>query len=388
MRMKIQSWFTVSLSVTVGIFIGESVHAQIDFSGLNQYRGLNNQRPSGGGGNSGPSQAQIAAQQAAAAQQQRLAAAYAVNEKGIAAWKNGDWATAVADFQQALQNNPNDQTIKDNLAAAQQKLNEPQDNNPAADNLQQIVQKFSQSLNNSTAPSSGLDFDGGGGAATGGKSGGLDFMPTDSASILKPTVVTDNPQPKSVLEFGDPMVVDARNVPSGLPKSVDAAIPHTPAGDRMRKGYEAIQDGDWKMALTDFQDALNKEPGDPDLQRLVDLSQFTLVYRSQVQTTSLPNQTSSGDTAWALARANEAAATARAQVAYEQYVAKYGDSHFFERHAAMQKAAQGEGFTKEELKEQLQQALKDYHKNHPDGDLHGPVGGSADNDEIVIGGKG
>ena len=82
----------------------------------------------------------------------------------------------------------------------------------------------------------------------------------------------------------DPMVVDARNVPSGLPKSVDDAIPHTPAGDRVRKGFQAIAKHDWKVALAWFQDALNHEPGSPGLGRLVDLAQYTLQRQRETAT--------------------------------------------------------------------------------------------------------
>ena len=46
----------------------------------------------------------------------------------------------------------------------------------------------------------------------------------------------------------DSMVVDARNVPTGLPKSVEDEIPHTPSGDRVRKGFEAVMNHDWNIA--------------------------------------------------------------------------------------------------------------------------------------------
>lgn len=85
----------------------------------------------------------------------------------------------------------------------------------------------------------------------------------------------------TVIPNTDPMVVDARNVPSGLPKSVDAAIPHTPAGDRVRKGFQAIVEHDWKVALAWFQDALNHEPDSPGIKRLVDLAQYTLQRQSE-----------------------------------------------------------------------------------------------------------
>lgn len=74
----------------------------------------------------------------------------------------------------------------------------------------------------------------------------------------------------------DPMVVDARNVPTGLPKSVEDNIPKTPAGDRVRKGFQAIMNHDWKVARAWFQDAHNHEPGDAGIKRLVDLAEYTL----------------------------------------------------------------------------------------------------------------
>ncbi len=90
----------------------------------------------------------------------------------------------------------------------------------------------------------------------------------------------------------DAMVVDARNVPTGLPKSVADAIPNTPAGNRVRKGFQAVLEHDWKVALAWFQDALNHEPGDPGLKRLVDLAQFTLDYRSRPHAPVPDNNTS------------------------------------------------------------------------------------------------
>jgi len=74
----------------------------------------------------------------------------------------------------------------------------------------------------------------------------------------------------------DPSVVDARHVPTGLPKSVEAEIPHTPAGDRVRKGFQAIMAHDWSAAHAWFQDALNHDPGNAGIQRLVDLAEYTL----------------------------------------------------------------------------------------------------------------
>lgn len=215
----------------------------------------------------------------------------------------------------------------------------------------------------------------------------------------------------------DTSVVDARNVPSGLPKSVDDAIPHSPSGDRVRKGFQAIQAGDWKAALAWFQDARNKEPGNPGLGRLVDLAKFTLEYRTRapeveknsapVQSTQLPNQNSipgfkdgavikpgavePGDNSIASVAAGQMAARARADAAYKQYSEKYGEHYSAARTRAVSKAYRGEGYTDEELKAQLQKSLleyrKNYRKNHPNGP-YDSVGGSPAAEEIILGGKG
>ena len=79
----------------------------------------------------------------------------------------------------------------------------------------------------------------------------------------------------------DASVVDARDVPSGLPKSVDTAIASVygtaPPGvaDRVRKGYQAVMARDWKVAKAWFQDALNHDPGNEGLKHFVALSDYT-----------------------------------------------------------------------------------------------------------------
>ena len=69
-------------------------------------------------------------------------------------------------------------------------------------------------------------------------------------------------------------IVDARNVPSGLPKFVEDALPHTPAGDDLRKGYESIQDHNWKAALAWFRTAQNRDPSDAGIARVVGLAEY------------------------------------------------------------------------------------------------------------------
>lgn len=211
----------------------------------------------------------------------------------------------------------------------------------------------------------------------------------------------------------DAMVVDACDAPSTLSKSVDSAIPNTPAGNRVRKGFEAIQKGDWTVALAWFRDARTKDPRDPGIERLVDLAEFTLEYRNRVKTPATAVNAPSaqqktptleetristgGDQGFPkansveLSAAQNLAAQRRAAAAFKKYVEKYGDQHILERVKIVQGARQGEGFTNQELKVQLQKALIDvrshYRKMYPDGPP-GSVGGSPAVEEIAIGGKG
>lgn len=80
---------------------------------------------------------------------------------------------------------------------------------------------------------------------------------------------------------GDPMVVDARNVPSGVDKATENAIakayPNARHGvsDRVRKGFQAVMEHDWKVAKAWFEDALNHDPSNPGLQRLVALADYS-----------------------------------------------------------------------------------------------------------------
>jgi hypothetical protein len=85
-------------------------------------------------------------------------------------------------------------------------------------------------------------------------------------------------KPAPTVPSGDPMVVDARNVPSGLPKALDNAIATAysavPPGvsDRVRKGFQAVMDRDWKVAKAWFEDALTRDPNNAGLKRLVALA--------------------------------------------------------------------------------------------------------------------
>ena len=80
----------------------------------------------------------------------------------------------------------------------------------------------------------------------------------------------------------DTSVVDARNAPSGLPpsvqKAIDGAYSSAPPGvsERVRKGFNAVMNRDWPVAKAWFQDALNRDPTNVGLKRLVALAEYSL----------------------------------------------------------------------------------------------------------------
>jgi tetratricopeptide (TPR) repeat protein len=195
---------------------------------------------------------------------------------GGIAYKRGDVEQANREFELAKQYLPNNAANNDNLtvtrnalAARQQaKLAEQQDK-AAANHMQKTIDNFAQTLNAAPA-SGGLDFDGrtaGNSPGGGGNGGGLDF-----------TAVVSTAAPAAALPSGDPRVVDARNPPPGLSKPVENAIAgayaNSPPGvsDRVRKGFQAVADRDWKVAKAWFEEALNRDPDNAGLKRLIELA--------------------------------------------------------------------------------------------------------------------
>ena len=232
-----------------------------------------------------PSAAEIAAQQAQQARQQRLTEAHAANEQGLALYNSRDWDKALAAFQEAAAKNPDDPVIQKNLAQAQAavaqvqaQLESQQRDKVAAGHMQEAIQGFAQTLKAAPA-SGGLDFDGGnsGSSPGAGTSGGLDF--TTTATAANPAL----PPPKSGCAApGSTMTVDACNVPSGLSKATEDAISgayrDAPSGviERVRKGFQAVATGDWNVARASFEDALNRDPGNASLQRMIVLADYSV----------------------------------------------------------------------------------------------------------------
>jgi hypothetical protein len=165
-----------------------------------------------------------------------------------------------------------------------------QQDKAAANHMQKTIDNFAQTL--SAAPASGgLDFDGrtsGNAPGAGSNGGGLDFTAVVSTAGPK--------TPAAALPSGDPRVVDARNVPSGLSKPVENAIAgayaNSPPGvsDRVRKGFQAVADRDWKVAKAWFEEALNRDPGNAGLKSLVELANAAPARTGKVATLAAGQQ--------------------------------------------------------------------------------------------------
>jgi hypothetical protein len=87
--------------------------------------------------------------------------------------------------------------------------------------------------------------------------------------------------PPPALPDVGPNVVDARNVPSGLPPAIERALADAFAGavpavtDRVRRGFQAVILRDWKLAEAWFGDALNHDPSNLELKKLIELCRYS-----------------------------------------------------------------------------------------------------------------
>lgn len=135
-------------------------------------------------------------------------------------------------------------------------------------------QALSQSLNEALPPA-GVDFHG-----RGPDNSPVDTLTVHALASSSPGTAQTLRQsiPAPAVQSAAPAAVDTRNVPSGLPKSLEdaiaAAYPAAVPGvsDRVRKGFQAVQNRDWVTAQVCFQDALNHDPGNASLQQFVDLA--------------------------------------------------------------------------------------------------------------------
>jgi tetratricopeptide (TPR) repeat protein len=220
------------------------------------------------------------------------------SQLGTLAYKRGDVEQALRQYELANQYNPAEAVISDSLknlrgeiAARQQAKIAEQQDKAAANHMQKAIQGFAQTLNAAPA-SGGLDFDGRASGtpppSAGGNGGGLDFAAVVPAS--------GQTTPAPALPSGDPRVVDASRAPSGLSKPVENAIAgayaNSPPGvsDRVRKGFQAVADRDWKVAKAWFEEALNRDPTNAGLKRLIELSDAAPARTGKVATLAAGQQ--------------------------------------------------------------------------------------------------
>ena len=207
------------------------------------------------------------------ARQQRLTAAREFNQQGIAAYNRGDFAEAERLFSQAAESAPDDTTIALNLEQARDHAKMQRESAARHDAIVQHLNQLSSDLSDSTTASTvpGLEF------SSSRSAEGMGFMDA-------------SPETKKV--NNDPMVVDGRKVPSGLPKFVDDAISSGYSGaapgvsDRVRKGFQSVAVHDWIAARAWFQDALNHDPQNAGLKRLAELADFTEARRRKAKGSS------------------------------------------------------------------------------------------------------
>jgi tetratricopeptide (TPR) repeat protein len=188
----------------------------------------------------------------AAARTQRLGQARAANQQGLQFYKQGDWASAITAFQDAVNKNPDDAVARDNLANARTALRTQQQAKASTSRIHQSVQDLAQALADEPVAS--------GAPVSKAGAAGLDFTTT----LATPS--------------SDPKVVDGRrgtssDLPQALEQAVAGAYAHAPPGvsERVRKGFQAVMLRDWTLAAAWFEDALLRDPANAGLQRLIAL---------------------------------------------------------------------------------------------------------------------
>lgn len=146
-----------------------------------------------------------------------------LNERGVQAYNRGDWASAAAYFQQALQYSPDDSVIAQNLANARAKLQEvataqARQNSAAAEKMRQSIQSLAQSLG-AASEKGGLEFDGRNSASASGGDG-LDFiMPNRHPS--RP----NRNEPRAVVKTASPPNQPEAPLGNALQDNRDAVAP-------------------------------------------------------------------------------------------------------------------------------------------------------------------
>jgi len=201
----------------------------------------------------------------------------------MGAFNKGNYESAARYFQEALDKLPGDPTIQQNLQKAKDQIAAQKRKSEEAFNRDKL-EALAQLKGISNTGDFGSDAELKGVGSTGLV---LKGAPNSSDSAGLKTLLDVNT---------DTHVVDSRNVPTGLPKAVEAEIPDTPAGNRVRKGFEAIMDRDWNVAHAWFGDALNHDPGNAGIQRLIELAEYTIERAKDPHPLALPNSKPAANT--------------------------------------------------------------------------------------------
>jgi tetratricopeptide (TPR) repeat protein len=175
-------------------------------------------------------------------ERQRLKAKAWSSDEALDYFDRKDWDNAIRSFEEALDRDPDDPDLNDWLKRA--KAEKAKARMPAiASPPRPALTNGSKVVDTRNEP-----------AGLGGKS-------NSTGATAKPGQT--KPAPTS---------------PSSLPKALDNAIAtaysSAPPGvsDRVRKGFQAVMARDWKVAKAWFQDALNRDPNNAGLKRLVVLT--------------------------------------------------------------------------------------------------------------------
>jgi tetratricopeptide (TPR) repeat protein len=204
------------------------------------------------------------------------------NNAGVAFYKQGDWANAISYFELAVRSDPDNAIYKQNLANAKANQKYAKD---VAEAQAANTRAANASLDRMQNVMGGLNFDGSAhdapaSPATAGPAGtrAMGNAPAAPGGLGFTASVPATNGATAALAT-DPMVVDARNVPSGLSASVERSIASAypkaapDVVDRLKKGFQAVDTKDWKAAHAWFADALQRDPKNAGLQRFVELTE-------------------------------------------------------------------------------------------------------------------
>jgi hypothetical protein len=244
-------------------------------------------------------------------QQRRTSESHRLNNLGIEAYNNKNWAMAFEYFRQALQNAPNSKKIQENLRTTEgllqqetreqqrkqeqekrdreakqerekqereQQQKEAQAAGQMRDNLARLSAKLDNAFSNTQK---GIDFDGRiSPSPTPGSSGGLNFMGSQPVPVpgSVPPGVSSAPSPMidaSVVDLRDkekPLVVDPAQLKGPLsPSSLKVKEPEAPMREHIRFSFfpEIRMGSDGRSDQGHIDQIFTRKTQDPIMQQVV-----------------------------------------------------------------------------------------------------------------------